>query len=92
VRVLLGINIVVWGYFSWAGIDWMRYAAGQHTPGYPNSTWVTLYVGIPVTVLLLSFAIFALGRYSRFKRIAIGLQIVTIVIVLPFLGLYSGGV
>ena len=92
INILAGLDCVLWGGLLWVGINLIEGVAAQHAPGYPNSTQIFYYVGVPgavVAVLILSAVIF-----NFVIRSPMWLGILSVVALLPlpfYLLMYGGG-
>jgi hypothetical protein len=92
VRVLIVLNLLAWGGLTWLGVDIIEGVRNQHAPGYPNSGQISYYIGFPCVMLALAVGTFAIARYTRFKVTAVRIQVLILLVVLPFLLLSGGGV
>lgn len=90
-KILMAINLIVWGYFVWSGLDGMRSIEAQHAPGYPNSGQFDYYVVFPVIMVALTLAVPILLNRTRWYLAGQVSLIITLVLLLPFLFAYTGG-
>lgn len=91
-RVLVAINVLVWGGLTWMGAGLLRNVAAQHIDGFPSGGQLIYYLYIPVVLLLLSLIGLAVSRYTRFRRTALVLEIALLAYFVPFILPYTGGV
>jgi len=90
-RVLSAVNVLLWGLLIWLGVEGIKGVESQHVAGYPNDGQLSYYVRFPILMAAVAVALFAFGRFTRFRRTALGLQIL-VTVTLPFyLFAYTGG-
>ena len=94
-RIVVGLNLLVWGFWLWTGIGLLRGVANQHVPGYPNSGQIEYYAGIPGVLVVICLAFAALVFFNKGKlasSIANIIQVTALIAVLPYMIVYGGGV
>jgi len=89
-RIASALTTVLWAFFTYVGYDLVTGVAQRHVPGYPNAGQWHYYVHFPLIMLLMSAGLLLLAiRLPRALFATLwGLQIV---LVLPFLFAYTGG-
>jgi hypothetical protein len=90
-RIITAVFALFWGYCAYVGFDLVSNVAKRGVPGYPNSGQWGLYVVFPTAMLLLSIALVVLSKRVP-RALYVGLLILEIVPILPFLMVYGGGV
>ncbi len=83
---------MIWLFLVFEGYQGMQVAVAQHIRGYPSAGTFNVYVVFPsigATAVVLSAVCFWFGRLKVFARIV---QVLSLVAVLPYLLLYTGGV
>jgi hypothetical protein len=90
--VLATINLLLWGGFTWLGIDLVAGVTTHHAPGYPNHGQIAYYIRFPILMAIFTVAVYLLSRFTRYGGAAVSLQILPLIAVLPFVLLYTGGV
>jgi hypothetical protein len=91
-RVVAGINILLWGAFIWIGRGLLYNSAGRGIPGFPNQGQVTYYLYLPIGMLTLALCAYALSRVSKLRYVTLGIEVLVLVAFVPFFLEYTGGV
>jgi len=91
VRVLAGINVLLWGAFIWIGRGLIHNLAGRAVPGYPNHGQMTYYVYFPMAMLTLALSAYAIGRVRKLRYVGLGVEVLVLVVFAPFFLGYTGG-
>lgn len=89
--VLMAINVILWGYFVWSGLDGIRSVQAQHVRGFPNHQQIELYVIFPLLMVATSLVFPILLRRTRWSGISTGVLITVLVLLVPFGCVYTGG-
>jgi hypothetical protein len=89
--ILMAINLIVWGYFVWSGLDDMRSMGAQNFYGYSSKEQFDYYVIFPVIMLVLSLALPIFLHRMRWHRLGMASQIATLLALLPYFPFYTGG-
>jgi len=94
------LNVLVWGSLTWVGIDLTSNVASR--TGYSNAVQITHYVHFPATMLLCSLVVCTLALLTKYIRtglilevllwIGLTLQLLILIVALPFFASYGGGV
>jgi hypothetical protein len=90
--ILPALNGLAWGGLSWLGWGVMQGVFAQHVAGYPNAGQIFSYVVIPlmmVSVALVPAAFLSQTRWSFWGNVWSALALV---LLLPYLFTYTGGV
>jgi hypothetical protein len=93
VNILTGLDCLLWGGLLLVGINLIDGVSAQHARGYPNSTQIFHYIGLPgaVTAALILAAVV----FNFVIRSPTWLGILSVVALLPlpvYLFMYGGGV
>jgi hypothetical protein len=93
VNILTGLDCLLWGSLLLVGINLIDGVSAQHAPGYPNSTQILYYIGVPgaVTAALILAAVV----FNFVIRSPTWPGILSVVALLPlpvYLLMYGGGV
>jgi hypothetical protein len=91
-RALTIVNALIWGALSWSGWDGLASISAQKVEGYPNHAQTEYYLYIPLGMLALTIAGYALSRFGKARYVAWAIEILLLVAVFPFLLPYGGGV
>ena len=91
VRVLAGINVLLWGAFIWIGRSLIHNLAGRAVPGYPNHGQMTYYLYFPMAMLTLALSAYAIGRVRKLRYVGLGVEVLVLVVFAPFFLGYIGG-
>lgn len=83
-------NVLAWSALVWLGEDLTRGVVAR--VGHASAVQLNYYVHIPMAVVSVAFGTYALARYTSYKRIALTIQILLSIALIPFLFPYSGGV
>jgi hypothetical protein len=59
-RVLAGINVLLWSVFIWIGRGLLHNLAERAVPGYPNHGQMTYYFYFPIGMLTLAVSAYAI--------------------------------
>jgi hypothetical protein len=90
-QVAASFTSVLWGLLTYMGYRVVSSVSEQHAPGYPNPSQWRYYLYFPLTMLVLSIALLLWGR--RMPVAVFGtIWFLHLVIVLPFLFAYTGGI
>jgi hypothetical protein len=90
-RILATITGVPWAYLVWSGYDLCYGPHVRVVPGYPNPGQVHLYVAVPLIGFLVSIAVFVLANKIPIWVGAI-VFCLQVLVLLPVLGMWAGGV
>jgi len=90
-RIAASLTILLWTLFAYIGYHGILGVAGQHAPGYPNAGQWHYYVHFPLIMLFYSVGLLFLAKRLP-SNVFIGLWVVQIVVFIPFLLGYTGGV
>ena len=90
--ILIAVNGLVWGGLSRMGWNLVKNVESQHVPGYPNSGQILYYVIVPLVMLSVALVPAAFLSQSRWAALGNVWSAVTLILVLPFLFLYFGGI
>jgi len=88
---LMAINVALWGYFVWSGLDGIDAVRTQHVPGYPNPDQIKFYLGIPLLMVAMALALPILLRRTRWAGVGTTVLIGTLILLIPFGFFYTGG-
>jgi hypothetical protein len=88
--VLPAINGLVWGGLFWMGLDLAQ--AREARMGHSDLGQVRFYVVFPLEVLIASLVPSALLSQTKWSLIGTLWSALTLVAVLPYLFIYSGGI
>lgn len=84
--VLTVLNVVLWGGLSLLGAEYIRIIASHHVPGAPNVQQITLWLAIPLAILLLSLARPLLRLRAGAENLGVGVLSASLAL-LPFYAL-----
>ncbi len=90
-RIVAAVFGLFWAYCAYVGFDLVSHVAKRGVPGYPNAGQWGLYVVLPTVMLLLSIGLVLLSKRAP-RALYIGLLVIEIIPILPFLMVYGGGV
>jgi uncharacterized protein involved in cysteine biosynthesis len=86
------INVLIWSALVWTGWDGLANVVAQRVEGYPNHAQTVYYLYIPLGMVAVTLAGYALSRVGKARYIALIIEILVLVAVLPYLLPYGGGV
>jgi hypothetical protein len=89
-RIAAALTTVLWAFFTYVGYDLVTGVAQRHVPGYPNADQWHYYVHFPLIMLLVSTGLLLLARRMP-RGLFVTVWCVQIVLFLPFLFAYTGG-
>jgi hypothetical protein len=92
VRVIAGINILLWGAFIWMGHGLLHNLALRSVPGYPNQGQMAYYLYFPIGMLTLALCAFGLSRIQKLRFVCLGIEVLALIAFVPFFLGYTGGV
>ena len=84
-------NILIWCGFTWLGVGLTKGVTDQNVPGYPNTGQLIYYIRFPLVMAACTIGAYAVSRFTGYKRTALAVQLVALLILLPFLLGYTGG-
>jgi hypothetical protein len=87
--ILTGLNLLIWGGLVWLGLELIR---TQHLRGYANAGQFQHYVTIPSIMVFVSILPPLVLWRTRWSGIGTGWAIITLLLLLPYMLAYSGGV
>jgi hypothetical protein len=90
---LAALSCAAWGGLVALGLEGLKGVVEQHVPGYPASGQIIYYLWIPGTAFLISLlsGVFCL-KMPGIRWIRQLVLLVSLLSLLPFLFLYTGGV
>jgi hypothetical protein len=91
-RTVTCINVFLWGALVWLGRSLSANVAARNIQGYPNHGQLVYYVYVPMGMVVLALAAFALARIRKVKYLALVIEILVLLALLPFMLPYTGGV
>ena len=91
-RALTVVNTLLWCGFTWLGFDLSDGVVAQHVAGYPNAGQIAYYIQFPIAMAACAVAAFLFARFNRFRGTALMIEILVLLVVLPFIFGYTGGV
>jgi hypothetical protein len=83
-RVLTGINALLWGAFTWIGGDLLSRLTLRSIPGFPTHGQITYYLYFPIGMLALALAAFGLSKVKNIRYVGVGIEILVLVVLAPF--------
>jgi len=86
------VNALAWLGLTWGGWGLLRGLEVQMIPGYPNHGQVMYYLYFPLAMGACALAVYAVARFSRFKKLALLIQALLFLFLFPFMLAYTGGV
>jgi hypothetical protein len=89
-RIAAFLSTLLWALFTYIGYDLVSRVARRHVPGYPNAGQWRYYVYFPLAMLLANFVLFMLAKRMPIS-VFVALWIVQVVVFIPFLFAYGGG-
>ena len=92
VGLLAAINAFAWGSLAILGASLIRGVADQKVVGYPAPEQITYYLYVPIAACLMALALWLLSRRGTLRRIAFGIQLITLVALAPYMLFFTGGV
>ena len=90
-RIAASLSSLLWGLFVYLGYDGMQGIIRQRAPGYPNAGQWHYYVHFPMIMLLISVTLLLLAKRLP-MAVFLTVWILQVVVFLPFLVGYGGGV
>jgi hypothetical protein len=84
-------NVLIWCGFTWLGRGLINGVTGQNVTGYPNTGQLIYYLRFPLVMAACTIGAYAVSRFTRYKRMALAVQFVALLVFLPFLLGYTGG-
>ncbi len=92
-NVFAALMALVWAYLLYAGVDGVRGIAAQHVTGYPNESQILFYIAAPAAAVICLLALVGFFNFKKRSASTLGLAgVVALILLLPFLFLYGGGV
>ena len=91
-RLLLLISASLWGGLALMGWDGIRSIADQQVAGYPNAGQIRYYLLMPLAAFALSAALLGLTWLRRYDGALAAVGALLILLILPYLLPYTGGV
>jgi len=92
VPVVAALNVLAWGALSYVGHDVIRGVIEQHAVGYPNAAQIGYYQTFPLVMLVTALALPLVARWKPARPYIIGLQVLSLIVLVPFMHSYTGGV
>ena len=95
--ILAALAVFAWGFFLFAGVVGVQGIKGQHVAGYPSIMQVIYYVIIPMGFCLVIASTFLwrlrMGpQQINSRALTLLIFVLSLVLLLPFMFLYGGGV
>jgi hypothetical protein len=91
-RVIAAINVLLWGTFIWIGHGLLDDLVKRSVPGFPNQGQMTYYLYFPIGMLGLTLSGYVLSRVRKLRYLGLGVEILLLVLFVPFFLGYPGGV
>jgi ABC-type uncharacterized transport system ATPase subunit len=95
-KVLMGINILIWGVFVWIGHSVTHNsaadAAAHGIQGVPNHGQLVYYIYVPTGMVVCAVGAYALSTLKQVRYVGIVIEILVLFAFLPFFLGYTGGV
>jgi hypothetical protein len=95
-KVLAGINILLWGAFVWIGHSVTHNAAADAAahgiPGVLNRGQLVYYIYFPIVMVVCAVGAYALSTLKQIRYVGIVIEILVLLALLPFFLRYTGGV
>jgi hypothetical protein len=90
---LTALSCAAWGGLVALGLEGLKGVVEQHVPGYPAPGQIIYYFWMPATAFFISFlsGVFCL-KMPRVRWAGHLILLVSLLALLPFLFLYTGGV
>jgi hypothetical protein len=88
--ILPAINGVLWGSFAWFGHEGSRSVEAR--VGHSNLGQVEFYVVLPLVMLIVAMVPAVLLSQTKWSTIGNVWSIFTLVLLIPYLSGYSGGI
>lgn len=88
---LAALNLVLYGGLAYLGIGFMRSVAASHGAAYITTEHVAYYVGFPAFVVVLTIGLVGWARVRR-RPIARWPLVVTLLLLVPYMLAYTGGI
>ena len=86
------LNVGLWIALFFAGLNGLKGIKEQHATGFPNQGQVMYYEILPVIMTLIGIS-YPVFMWSRGKEnLGVGLSLIMILAILPYLLFYGGGV
>jgi predicted cobalt transporter CbtA len=82
---------LLWGIFGYIGFELVSRVAQRGVPGHPNARQWELYVVLPAAMMLIGIGLVVFSNRTPIA-LYVGIVIVELVAVIPFLLVYGGGV
>jgi hypothetical protein len=90
-RIAASLTALFWGLLTYVGSTLISGVAQRHVPGYPNAGQRGYYVYFPLTMAIVSVGLLLLARRMS-VTLFVTIWILQLLLVLPFLFWYGGGV
>jgi hypothetical protein len=95
-KVLAGINILLWGAFVWIGHSVTHNAAADAAvhgiPGVPNHGQLVYYIYFPIVMVVCAVGAYAPSTVKQIRYTGIVIEFLVLLALLPFCLGYTGGV
>ena len=90
--ILAAANGLIWGGLSWNGWGLIRNIESQHLRGYPKSGQILSYIIVPLVMLSVALVPTAFLSQSRWAVLGNVWSALALILLLPYLFLYFGGI
>jgi len=87
-RVLVAVNALLWGGIAWFGFDFLQGVQRSQMTGLQIGVQAAYFFYVPLLLFLVTFAGLAAWKLAHFRRVALTVQMVTLVLVLPYVLVY----
>jgi hypothetical protein len=81
----------IWSLFVLIGYQGIQGVIAQHAAGYPNAEQIRFYVVFPMAVTVFAALTGLSFWYGRLTILARMVQVLSLVVVFPYLYFYTGG-
>ncbi len=90
-RIAASITSVLWAFLTYMGYKVISGIVQQHAPGYPDASQWRYYLYFPLIMLIISLGSLLLAKKTPIALFA-SIWLLQVLVVLPFLLAYGGGV
>jgi hypothetical protein len=90
-RIAASFTALIWGFLAFLGYKVISGIVQQHAPGYPDASQWRYYIYFPLIMLGISVGLLILGKRTP-VALFVTMWSLQLVIVLPFILAYTGGV
>jgi hypothetical protein len=88
---LMAASIVLWGFFAWSGLGLMKAMQARHVPGHPDRGQTEFYVVFPLIMVATALVLPLVLRRTRWSGGGTSILIATLLLLIPYGFVFTGG-